>query len=54
LEAAGLPHDPIHQLTQLFEAVRYGNWQPHLLDEQKAINCLEDIMFYSRETKKTG
>ena len=28
LEAAGIPHDPIHQLTQLFEAVRYGNWQP--------------------------
>jgi hypothetical protein len=54
LEAAGLPHDPIHQLTQLFEAVRYGKWQPHLLDEQKAINCLEAIMFYSRETKKTG
>jgi len=54
LEAAGIPHDPIHQLTQLFEAVRYGNWQPQLLDEQKAINCLEAIMFYSRETKKTG
>lgn len=54
LEAAGIPHNPIHQLTQLFEAVRYGNWQPHLLDEQKAINCLEAIMFYSSQTKKTG
>jgi Domain of unknown function (DUF4129) len=54
LEAAGIPHDPIHQLTQLFEAVRYGNWQPQLLDEQKAINCLEAIVFYSSETKKTG
>jgi hypothetical protein len=53
LEAAGIPYDPIHQLTQLFEAVRYGNWQPHLLDEQKAINCLEAIIYYSTEMKKT-
>lgn len=51
LEAAGIPHDPIHQLTQLFEAVRYGNWQPNPVDEQKAIHCLEAIMLYSRETK---
>jgi hypothetical protein len=54
LEAAGVPHDPIHQLTQLFEAVRYGNWQPNMMDEQKAINCLEAIMIYSREAKGTG
>jgi hypothetical protein len=54
LESAGIPHDPIHQLTQLFEAVRYGNLQPNLLDEQKAINCLQAIMLYSNETKKTG
>ena len=53
LEAAGMPHDPIHQLTQLFEAVRYGNWQPNPMDEQKAIHCLEAIMLFSRETKKT-
>lgn len=51
LEAAGLPHDPIHQLTQLFEAVRYGNWQPNPTNEQKAIQCLEAIMLFSRETK---
>jgi hypothetical protein len=54
LEAAGIPHDPIHQLTQLFEAVRYGNWQPHALDEQNALNCLEAIIYYSTETEKTG
>jgi hypothetical protein len=35
LETAGLPHDPIHQLTQLFDAVRYGNWKPNPADEQK-------------------
>jgi hypothetical protein len=51
LEAAGVPHDPIHQLTQLFEAVRYGNWQPNPMDEQKAIHCLEAIILYSREAK---
>jgi hypothetical protein len=52
LEAAGLPHDPLHQLTQLFEAVRYGNWQSTLIDEQKALHCLEAIVLYSREAKK--
>jgi Domain of unknown function (DUF4129) len=53
LEAAGIPHDPIHQLTQLFEAVRYGNWQPAPPDEENAINCLEAIVFHCRETKRT-
>jgi hypothetical protein len=54
LAAAGIPHDPIHQLTRLFEAVRYGNWQPNPADEQMAIQCLEAIMLYSRETKATN
>ena len=48
LEATGIPHDPIHQLTQLFEAVRYGNWQPNPFDEQKAIHCLEEIILYTQ------
>jgi hypothetical protein len=52
LEAAGIPHTPIHQLTQLFEAVRYGNWQPNSMDEQKAIHCLQAIVSYSRDAKK--
>lgn len=52
LEAAGIPHAPIHQLTQLFEAVRYGNWQPNLMDEQKAIHCLQAIVLSSRDAKK--
>jgi Domain of unknown function (DUF4129) len=54
LEAAGVPRDPIHQLTRLFEAVRYGNWQPGPLDEQNAIYCLEAIMVYSRKAKKAS
>jgi hypothetical protein len=49
LEAAGIPHEPIAQLTQLFEAVRYGAWQPNSKDEQKAIACLQAIMAYSHE-----
>ena len=52
LEAAGIPHAPIHQLTQLFEAVRYGNWQPNLMDEQRAIHCLQAIVLSSRDAKK--
>lgn len=54
LETAGIPHDPLHQLTQLFEAVRYGNWQPNPVDEQKAIHCLQAIMLSSRDGKKAG
>ncbi len=51
LETAGVPHEPIHQLTGLFEAVRYGNWQPNPVDEQVAIQCLEAIMIYSRDAR---
>jgi hypothetical protein len=52
LEGVGVPQAPIHQLTQLFEAVRYGNWQPNPADEQKAIHCLEAIMLYSRQAQR--
>jgi hypothetical protein len=52
LEAAGVPHDPIHQLTQLFEAVRYGKWLSNPINEQAAVHCLEAIILFSRETKK--
>jgi hypothetical protein len=54
LEAAGVPRNPVHQLTQLFEAARYGNWQPNPTDEQKAIHCLEAIVLYTREAKETA
>jgi hypothetical protein len=49
LEAAGIPHEPIHQLTRLFDAVRYGDWQPSPAEKQKAIQCLEAIMLYARD-----
>lgn len=51
LETAGVPHEPVHQLTRLFDAVRYGNWQPNPVDEHKAIQCLEAIMLYSRDAR---
>ena len=51
LEEAGVPHDPIHELTRLFEAARYGNWQSNPVDEQKAINSLEAIMLYCQSVK---
>jgi hypothetical protein len=54
LEAAGIPHKPIHQLTHLFEAVRYGNWQPNPVDEDDAIRCLEAIILYCREARATN
>ena len=48
LESAGIPHEPVHQLTRLFEAVRYGHWQPGAEDEQHAIKSLEAIMVHTR------
>lgn len=54
LEAAGIPHEPIHQLTRLFDAVRYGNWQPGPAEKKKAIQCLEAIMLYSRNARGTN
>jgi Domain of unknown function (DUF4129) len=52
LASAGFPYDPIHELTRLFEAVRYGNWQPTPVDEQNAIQCLEAIMLFSHRAKE--
>jgi hypothetical protein len=48
MESAGIPHEPVHQLTRLFEAVRYGHWQPGAEDEQHAIKSLEAIMVHTR------
>ncbi len=54
LEAEGFPAAPVRQLTGLFNAVRYGRWQPGVDDEQNAIACLEAIIQHSRETRKEG
>ena len=52
LDALGMPVEPIHHLTQLFEVVRYGHWSPNPVDEQKALACLDAIVQYSREMKQ--
>lgn len=39
----GIPLPPIHQLTHLFEKVRYGGKVLDLQDEQAAIDCLSAI-----------
>ncbi len=41
LEAKGLPRDPVHQLTQLFEAARYSLQQFTPADEQTSLRLLE-------------
>jgi hypothetical protein len=51
LEARGIPHDPIHQLTRLFEGARYGHRPPGPEDERTAFECLSAIVQSSRATK---
>jgi Domain of unknown function (DUF4129) len=51
LETKGLPRDPVHQLTQLFEAARYSLRQFTPADEQTAFDCLSAIVQFSRERK---
>ena len=54
LAGKGVPYEPVHQLTQLFEAVRYGHWQPDPSDERRALHCLDAILAYSHEVKGEG
>ena len=51
-EARGIPPFPVHQLTQLFEAARYGFRQPGPEDEKKAVECLNAIVEYSHAKKQ--
>ena len=44
----GLPTVPLHQLTSLFEKVRYGNQQMRGTDEQIAIESLNEIIRFCR------
>ncbi|MCE1252595.1 MAG: DUF4129 domain-containing protein [Anaerolineae bacterium] len=54
LQRAGVPFEPVHLLTTLFEAARYGHWLPNAEDEQKAIRAFEAIVDYSRMNKKVS
>ena len=44
LAARGMPQAPVHELTCLYEAVRYGRWQPGPGDEARALQSLEAIL----------
>jgi len=39
-----LPVSPVHQLTQLFETVRYGGVTPGRKEEQVAVTSLRAII----------
>jgi len=49
LKKEGIPVEPIHKLTSLFEVVRYGIQQPSRQEEQSAIECLSAIIHYCEE-----
>jgi hypothetical protein len=51
LQGKGLPEGSIHQLTLLFEDVRYGNVQPGEQDETRAIASLNEIVAAMRRKK---
>jgi hypothetical protein len=44
LEHHGLPREPIRQLTELFERVRYGAYSPDRSEEHIAISSLSAIV----------
>ena len=44
LELCGIPHDPLHRLTLLFEKVRYGSLTPSQADEAEALESLSLIV----------
>jgi hypothetical protein len=52
LSSLGIPSDPIHKLTQLFEKVRYGKKAIDENDEAVAIDCLKTIQKSSPPKKR--
>jgi hypothetical protein len=54
LTEKGYPPVPVHQLTRLFEAVRYGRSQPGPQDEQTAVASLDAIIRFSRQEGAAG
>ncbi len=46
LNSTGIPLAPIHQLTTLFEKVRYGKIKTSEQDEKNAIACLSELKEY--------
>ena len=44
LQERGLPRGPVHDLTQLFEQVRYGGYNPGRQEERVAVSSLSAIV----------
>jgi hypothetical protein len=54
LEARGIPHEPVHQLTRLFEGARYGRRPSGPEEEREALDCLNAIVQHSRAARPAG
>lgn len=51
LARRGLPREPIHQLTELFEQVRYGGFAPGRAEERAAVAALSAIVSACQRTR---
>ncbi|HEX2994318.1 MAG TPA: DUF4129 domain-containing protein [Anaerolineales bacterium] len=49
LQEAGLPGEPVMNLTRLFEGVRYGDRKSAPRDITEAVDCLKTILHYCGE-----
>lgn len=54
LTGKGIPNNPVHQLTQLFELVRYSDYQTKPGDELIARECLNQIVQHYGKPKNVG
>lgn len=51
LRERGLPRGPVHELTQLFEQVRYGGYNPGRSEETVAVTSLSAIVSACQRTR---
>ncbi len=51
LQARGVPAAPVHQLTSLYESVRYGDQKTGKEDEQKGMESLNEIILSIKRGK---
>jgi hypothetical protein len=52
LGSLGVPRPPVRELTELFEAVRYGRRRPSAAEEARALACLEPIVEHCRTARR--
>lgn len=50
----GIPGDPVHQLTSLFEKARYGYQPMNSADEEAGMDCLKQIVHYCQQGRPQG